>query len=67
MKRTNHGTQLKGPPKQDIQPPPTPQTGKNPRDVRENDAKLAENQNDLGVREDHKTEDMEGGHRGTFP
>ena len=67
MKRANHGTQLEGTPKQDVPPPPTAQTGKNPKDAREDDGKLAENQKDLGVGSDHKTEEMEEGHRGTFP
>jgi hypothetical protein len=67
MKRADHGTQLKGTPKSDVPPPPTAQTGKNPKDAREDDAKLAENQKDLGVEPDHKTEDMEQAGRGTFP
>lgn len=67
MKRANHGTKLEGTPKQDVPPPPTAQTGKNPKDAREDDRKLHENQKDLGVGEDHKTEEMEQGHRGTFP
>ena len=67
MKRANHGTQLKGTPQQDVPPPPTAQTGKNPNDAREDEAKLTENQKDLGVGKDHKTEEMEEGHRGTFP
>ena len=67
MKRANHGTKLEGTPKQDVPPPPTAQTGKNPHDARDDDHKLAENQKDLGVEPDHKTEEMEEGNRGTFP
>ena len=67
MKRANHGTKLEGTPKHEKPPEPAPQTGKNPHDAREDDQKLAQNQNDLGVGEDHKTEDMEEGGRGTFP
>ena len=67
MKRANHGTKLEGTPKQDIPAPPTAQTGKNPNDARDDDRKLAENQKDLGVEPDHKTEEMEKAHRGTFP
>ena len=67
MKNANHGTQLKGTPKQDAPQAPTPQTGKNPKDAREDDAKLAENQKELGVGDDHKTDEMEDGQRGTFP
>jgi hypothetical protein len=68
MKRANHSTQLQGSEKHKKPPEqPTAQTGKNERDAREDDRKLAENQQDLGVGEDHKTEEMEEGHRGTFP
>ena len=67
MKRANHGTKLQGTPKHEKPPEPAAQTGKNPRDARDDDGKLAENQQDLGVGADHKTEDMEEGHRGTFP
>jgi len=67
MKRANHGTKLQGTPQEMPAEPPAAQTGKNPKDAREDDAKLAENQQDLGVADDHKTEDMEEGGRGTFP
>jgi hypothetical protein len=66
MKRANHGTHLQGTPKQQ-KTAPAPQTGKNPNDAREDDQQLAENQQELGVGDDHKTEEMEEGHRGTFP
>lgn len=66
MKRANHGTQLQGTPKQE-KTAPAPQTGKNPHDARGDKEKLVENQQDLGVRDDHKTEDMEKADRGTFP
>ena len=67
MKRADHSTQLKGTPKEDVPPPPTAQTGKNPKDARDDDAQLKENQQDLHVGEDHKTPEMEQGNRGTFP
>ena len=74
MKRANHGTQLQGTPPETPAEPPSAQTGKNPKDARKDDRQLTENQRDLGVAEehvgkddDHKTEDMERGHRGTFP
>ena len=67
MKRANHGTKLEGTPKHQKPPEPAAQTGKNPNDAREDGGQLAENQKDLGVGPDHKTEDMEKGQRGTFP
>ncbi|HEY0335967.1 MAG TPA: hypothetical protein VGC70_01400 [Burkholderiales bacterium] len=67
MKRANHGTKLQGTPQETPSEPPAPPTGKNPKDAREDDTKLAENQQELGVGDDHKTEDMEEGGRGTFP
>ena len=38
-----------------------------PRDARDDPEKQRENQADLGVTPEHKTEDMEKGKRGTFP
>ena len=68
MKRANHSTQLEGSEKhQRPDEPPTPQTGKNPKDARHDEAKLKENQKDLSVGDDHKTGEMEQGGRGTFP
>lgn len=68
MKRANHGTNLKGKPKNPKAPDLPPQeTGKRDGDAREDGQQLAENQQELGVGEDHKTEDMEEGGRGTFP
>jgi len=67
MKRANHSTQLKGSEKHKDRPEPAAQTGKNEHDARDDDRKLAENQQELGVGEDHKTEEMENGNRGTFP
>ena len=66
MKRADHGTKLQG---SDPKNPPVaaPQTGKKPGDARENDAKLQQNQQDLGVKPDHKTDEMEDAGRGTFP
>jgi hypothetical protein len=66
MKRANHSTQLKGSTKQP-HGQPSPQTGKHEGDAREDQDQLAENQQELAVGEDHKTEDMEKGGRGTFP
>jgi len=65
-KRADHSTKLSGNSKQ-RKTQPILQTGKNNRDARENDDKLAENQKELGVSRDHQTEDMEQGNRGTFP
>ena len=68
MKRANHSTKLQGSEKhKKPDEPPTAQTGKHERDAREDERKLTENQKDLGVAEDHKTEDMEEGGRGTYP
>lgn len=64
-KRANHSTPLEEHTKHEK--PPAAQTGKNERDAREDDGKLQKNQQELGVGEDHKTEDMEEGGRGTFP
>lgn len=67
MKRANHGTHLKGSTQPQTPPVEAPQTGKNPADARERPEQLKKNQADLGVAEDHKTDDMEEGSRGTFP
>ena len=67
MKRANHGTPLKQHAKHEKPPAPAPQTGKNPKDAREDDGQLTKNQEELGVEKDHKTDDMEKGGRGTFP
>lgn len=67
MKNANHGTQLKGSTKHKQPPEPAAQTGKNPKDAREDEARLEQNQDELGVGDDHETEDMEQGERGTFP
>jgi hypothetical protein len=67
MKNANHGTQLKESTKHDKPPEPAAQTGTNPHDARDDDAQLRENQDELGVGPDHRTEDMEQGGRGTFP
>ena len=66
-KRANHSTPLEEHAKHQKPPEPAPQTGKNPRDAREDDGKLQKNQKELGVGDDHKTEEMEEGGRGTFP
>ena len=67
MKRSNHSTQLNEERKHEKPPEPAAQTGKNERDAREDDRKLHRNQDELGVGQDHKTDDMEEGGRGTFP
>jgi hypothetical protein len=67
MKRSEHGTKLDTDAKHPKPPQPAPQTGKNPRDARDDEGRLQENQEELGVGEDHKTDDMERGKRGTYP
>jgi hypothetical protein len=70
MKRSNHGTQLDESIKHKQAPEPisqNPPTGKRPNDAREDEEQLAQNQDELGVGDDHLTEDMEKGGRGTFP
>lgn len=75
MKRSKHGTRLQDTPKhkEPAEPAPettlvpTPETGKHPRDARDDPEQLEENQQDLGVGEDHETDAMEEGGRGTFP
>ena len=67
MKRANHGTQLKGSTKHKQPPEQAPQTGKHEGVARDDVSQLAENQQELGVGDDHKTEEMEEGGRGTFP
>jgi hypothetical protein len=65
-KRAEHSTKLGGDSKQQ-KTQPAPQTGKNDRDARDDDSQLSQNQKELGVGEDHKTDDMDQGKRGTFP
>ncbi len=67
MKRSDHGTKLDTDVKHDKPPQPAPRTGKNPRDACDDESRLVENQRELGVGDDHKTEDMERGERGTYP
>ena len=67
MKRSNHGTSLSDDEKHKKPPEPAAQTGKNPSDAREDEGKLHQNQDNLGVGQDHKTDDMEEGGRGTYP
>ena len=67
MKDANRSTKLDTDGKQDT-PPPSDQTGKHEGDARGREQeKLPENRDKLGVDEEHKTPDMERGHRGTFP
>jgi hypothetical protein len=66
-KRAEHSTHLDQSEKHKNPPQPAPQTGKNEHDARGNDSKLTENQRDLGVGKDHKTDEMEQEDRGTFP
>jgi hypothetical protein len=61
---------VKGSPTQtqrDSQEAPTDQTGKHQDDAREEPGKQRRNREEMGVNEDHKTNDMEEGGRGTFP
>jgi hypothetical protein len=67
MKNANHGTKLQGSTKHEKPPEPAAQTGKNPKDAREDEGQLKKNQNELGVGGDHKTDEMDEGGRGTFP
>lgn len=67
MKNANSGTRLDQEPKHPKPPESAPQTGKNPNDARESERKLQQNQQELGVGEDHKTDAMQQGGRGTFP
>lgn len=67
MRRANHSTPLGSDAKHEKPPEPAAQTGKNPKDARDDEEQLAENQEELGVGGDHQTDDMERGHRGTFP
>lgn len=65
-KRADHSTKLSVNTKQ-VKAQPVAETKKNKRDAREEEDTLAQNQKELGVSEDHTTEDMKQGHRGTFP
>ena len=66
-KRAGHSTKLTGERKQQRpQPSPAP-AGKREGDARDDDNKLKKNQQELGVGDDHQTEDMDHSHRGTFP
>ncbi|HYH43606.1 MAG TPA: hypothetical protein VD867_16650 [Burkholderiales bacterium] len=67
MKRAEHGSQMKGSEPSGKAPAATPQTGKKPGDARDDEAQLKQNQADLSVNEDHKTDEMEDAGRGTFP
>lgn len=67
MKRSNHGTQLDETAKHKKPPEPAEQTGKNDHDARGDAQQLEQNQRELGVGKDHKTEEMEQSGRGTFP
>jgi hypothetical protein len=66
-KRAEHSTSLSGDEKQQKAQPSPPPTGKREGDARDNDGRLKKNQEELGVGDDHKTEEMEQGQRGTFP
>ena len=46
--------------------PHLPQTGTSEHDARNDEDKLAENRKDLGVKLNHKTDEMEKSERGTF-
>lgn len=46
---------------------PVGQAGKHERDAREDLARQRKNREEMGVEEDHRTQDMEKRERGTFP
>jgi hypothetical protein len=46
---------------------PTDQTGKKPEDARGEPEQQERNREDMGVDENHRTEDMNRSKRGTFP
>ena len=69
-KRAGHSTQLKDTvkhPNSTDAEQRVDHTGTKEHDARGDQSKLAENQQDLGVKPDHKTDEMEKGGRGTFP
>lgn len=47
--------------------PPQNPSAKKPGDARDEGAQLEQNREELGVAEDHRTEAMKKGKRGTFP
>lgn len=68
MKDANRSTRLDDQPKHKEPAPPAEQTGKHEGDARGREAeKLPGNRDKLGVGENHKSEDMERGKRGTYP
>lgn len=66
-KNANSNTRLDVEPKHEKPPERASQTGPSEHDARQSEATLRENQRELGVGKDHKTEDMEESGRGTFP
>lgn len=48
-------------------PAPAPTAKPAAGDARGNEEKLKQNREHLGVNEEHMTDDMKKGHRGTFP
>lgn len=52
---------------EDALSPDTPVDEQTGVDARKDPGKLKENRDKLGVNEEHKTEEMQKGHRGTFP
>ena len=67
MKRSDHGTTLDTDPKHRKPAQPAPVTGKNPHDARDDAKQLDENQRDLGVDEEHRTDKMKERRRGSYP
>lgn len=51
----------------DVSVVPEPPTHTPPSDARHDPKKQKENRDNLGVDDEHKTPEMEKGHRGTFP
>ena len=72
MKRADQETPSGVDPEDPAHPEPGQQTGKHRGDARSDgkefgEEQAGENQEQLGVGSDHKTDAMKQGHRGTFP
>ena len=66
-KRAGHSTNLSENHKQQKQQPSPSPMGKGTATRETIDTELTKNKQELGVGEDHKTEEMEQAKRGTFP
>lgn len=67
MRDADKGTPLGGEPKHEKPPAPSRQTGVGEGNAKADEGKREENRRKLGVDEEHKTDAMQGGKRGTFP